>query len=435
MGTVAFHEFVYLRLINKKASDRTLLSQTFLILHFYKLSLFIPMIEGTRAWYNESFTEEKYIKYHHRIQKEIGEEAHFRLSETPLFIPKDFEKKLLKACDELIDYITRPGFNSFSEQAIPDHLKFANDPGYSPILIFDFGVCINDRGELLPQLIEMQGFPSLFGFTIFQSQILQEVFEIPERFHSFIHTTREQHLKDLGKILLHGHDPKNVILLDHKPEEQKTKIDFAATKKLFDIDAVCVTHLKLDGKNIYYEKDGARQYVSRIYNRLIFDEFLDQKIEAIDLRQDLNVEWAPHPNWFCRVSKYLLPYIQSEYVPQTTKISDLKSIPSDLDQYVLKPLYSYAGMGVKIDVTRKDIESVTEPDQWILQKKVMYHPAIETPSVPAKAEIRMMAIWDSADQRPRVVHNLARMSKGKMIGVRYNAEYDWVGSSICFFEN
>jgi hypothetical protein len=129
-----------------------------------------------------------------------------------------------------------------------------------------------------------------------------------------------------------------------------------------------------------------------------------------------------------------LPYIKSKYVPETTYISDLKSIPDDLSKYVLKPLYSYAGMGVKIDVSKKDIESVAEPDEWILQKKVNYYAAIQTPNIPAKVEIRMMLLWDSPEQKPRVVHNLARMSKGKMIGVRYNADFDWVGSSICFFE-
>ena len=392
------------------------------------------MIESVRSWYNSAFTNEKYQEYQFRIKQELGEEPHFRLSETPVFVPKEFKNKLLKACDDLTAFITTPDFYSFSEKAIPSHLRFAGNDKHSPILIFDFGVCINDQGELEPQLIEMQGFPSLHAFMIYKSNILRDVFEIPAHLDSYINTDRDTHIKELGTILLGGLNPEEVILLDYKPEEQKTRIDFAATKKLFGIESVCVTKLKRDGKNLLYEKNGKLQKIERIYNRLIFDEFFDQKIDSIDLRQEFDVTWAPHPNWFCRVSKFLLPYIKSKYVPETTYISDLKSIPDDLSKYVLKPLYSYAGMGVKIDVSKNDIESVAEPDEWILQKKVNYHAAIQTPNIPAKVEIRMMLLWDSPEQKPRVVHNLARMSKGKMIGVRYNADFDWVGSSICFFE-
>lgn len=393
------------------------------------------MIESIRSWYNSVFTNEKYELYKRRIEQEVGEEPHFRLSETPIFVSKEFKNKLLDACDDLISFITKPDFYAFSEKAIPAHLRFAGNDQHSQILIFDFGVCINEEGVVEPQLIEMQGFPSLHAFMIFKSKIVREVFGIPDHLNSYINTDRDTHIKELGVILLAGHDPAEVILLDYKPEEQKTKIDFAATKKLYGIEPVCVTKLKQDGKNLMYEKDGKLQKISRIYNRLIFDEFFDQKISSVDLRQELNVTWAPHPNWFCRVSKFLLPYVHSKYIPETTYISDLKSIPDDLSKYVLKPLYSYAGMGVKIDVTKKDIESVTEPNEWILQKKVNYHSAIKTPNVPAKVEIRMMVLWDSPDKKPRVVHNLARMSKGKMIGVRYNADFDWVGSSICYFES
>jgi hypothetical protein len=419
------------RLRNLNTRENYFLKGGILFLHYLPILI---MIETIRDWYNQSFTAEKFNTYHKRIEQEIGDEPHFRLSETPIFVPKTFKERLLDACNELIDVVEAPGFYQSSEKAIPDHLRFANDPGYSPILIFDFGICDNEKGELIPQLIEMQGFPSLFSFMTFKSRIVKDVFGLPDHLSSYIHTDEANHIHDLRKLFLGDHQSKEVILLDYKPEEQKTKIDFAATKKLFDIEAVCVTQLKQDGKKLYYEKEGKRQNISRIYNRLIFDEFFDLKLDTVDLRQDLELEWAPHPNWFCRVSKYILPSIRSRYVPQTSFISDLKSIPDDLENYVLKPVYSYAGMGVKIDVTKADIESVSEPDQWILQKKVHYIPAIKTPNQAAKAEIRMMIIKEAPNKRPRVVHNLARMSKGKMIGVRYNADFDWVGSSICYFE-
>ena len=393
------------------------------------------MIPSLRTWYNSSFTQEKYDLYTREVKDHAGEAPLFHLAETPVFVPAAFKAQLLRACDDLIDLIVSPDFMTNSEKAIPADLRFANDPGYSPMMVFDFGVCKNDQGELVPQLIEMQGFPSLYCFQIAQADACRKVFGIPPHLDNYFNISHDDYIELLTKIIIGDADLNEVILLDYKPEEQKTKVDFAATKKYLGIDAVCVTKLKQDGRQLYYEKDGKKQKISRIYNRLIFDEFFAMNVPAVDLRQDLDVQWFPHPNWFCRVSKYSLPFIKSDFVPETTFVSDLKSIPSDLENYVLKPVYSYAGMGVHIDVTPKDIEDIKEPAEWILQKKVNYHPAILTPDVPAKCEIRMMLLWESKDKRPRVVHNLARLSKGKMIGVRYNADFKWVGSSVCFFES
>jgi len=391
------------------------------------------MIDALRQWYNASFTQDKYLAYEKAIEKEVGEAPLFRLAETPVFIPAAFKVQLLQACDDLIDVITRPDYINFSERSIPPHLHFEGDPGYCPLMVFDFGICEDGQGRLVPQLIEMQGFPSLFCFQIAQAEMCRKIFDIPDSLDNYTGVNREEYIDLLKKVILGNADPNETILLDYKPQEQKTKVDFAATKKYLGIEAVSVTDLKLNGKELYYIKGDKTQKISRIYNRLIFDEFFSMKIPSVDLRQELDVNWIPHPNWFCRISKYSLPFIKSDFAPGTWFVSGLKNIPDDLQNYVLKPIYSYAGMGVVIDVTRPDIEKIKDPQNWILQKKVKYHPAILTPDVPAKCEIRMMAVWESPQSRPRIVHNLARLSKGKMIGVRYNADFSWVGSSMCFF--
>jgi len=97
-------------------------------------------------------------------------------------------------------------------------------------------------------------------------------------------------------------------------------------------------------------------------------------------------------------------------------------------------LFSFAGQGVVIDVTKEDIEAIQQPEHWILQRKVKYASCIQTPDEPAKAEIRLMYIWEEGKERPILATNLARLSKGKMIGVRYNKDKDWVGGSVAYFE-
>ena len=140
------------------------------------------------------------------------------------------------------------------------------------------------------------------------------------------------------------------------------------------------------------------------------------------------------PPWFYRISKYTLPFIQHPYVPETKFLSEVNPVPQDLENYVLKPLFSFAGQGVVIDVIPADIEKITDPHNWILQRKVKYADVIITPDEPAKAEIRIFYFWKDGEARPVATNNLARLSKGKMIGVRYNTNKEWVGGSLAFFE-
>jgi hypothetical protein len=242
-----------------------------------------------------------------------------------------------------------------------------------------------------------------------------------------------QLLKD---IIVGDLDPENVILLEIFPEQQKTRIDFYCTEQLLGIKMVCLTKLIAEGDKLFYMNNGIKTPIRRIYNRVIFDDLQKQEGlgEVVDLTKPYDVEWAPHPNWFYRISKFTLPFIVNPYVPQTYFLNELKQMPADLENYVLKPLFSFAGMGVVIDVTKEDIDAVKDPENWILQKKVKYADVIETPDVPAKAEIRLFYFWKHGWERPRAVHNLARLSKGKMIGTRYNKNKEWVGGNVAFFE-
>jgi hypothetical protein len=234
-----------------------------------------------------------------------------------------------------------------------------------------------------------------------------------------------------------NHHPENVILLEWKPYQQKTIIDFLCTRDYVGVEPVCLTELKAEGNKLFYHKAGKKIQVLRIYNRIIFDELKSVAGDTqglVDLTQPYEVEWLPHPNWFYRISKYTLPFIRHPYVPETYFLNELKMLPDDLSRFVLKPLFSFAGQGVKIDVTLEDIESIQHPENYILQRKVDYAAVIETPDEPAKVEIRLMYVWPEGAERPHLATNLTRLSKGKMIGVRYNKDREWVGGTVSFFE-
>lgn len=396
------------------------------------------MIRSLRNAFNQNFTAEKYQAFLKDLDSLHPGDIEFRVCETPVFVDKEFTKKLIDACESIVDVICDPKFIELTENAIPPGEKVPNENRISHMISFDFGVCMNDKGELEPQLIEMQGFPTLYGFQVYYPEVIEKNFSIPSNFSHYLNGYNRQTYIDMLRKLIIGDLPvENVILLEIKPEIQKTRIDFSCTKDYTGIEVVCLTKLIQEGRKLYYLKGGKKTEVKRIYNRIIFDDLNANKEslgDVVDITQDLDVEWMPHPNWFYRISKYTLPFIDHPYVPQTFFLNEVKELPDSLENYVLKPLFSFAGQGVKIDITQDDIDSITDPQNFILQRKVKYADVIETPDIPAKVEIRMMYVWLEGDTRPHLATNLARMSKGKMIGVRYNKDKEWVGGTVAYFE-
>jgi hypothetical protein len=396
------------------------------------------MVPSLRNSFNKNFTKEKYEIFLKDLDSLHPGHIEFRICETPVFVDAAFKEKILHACESIIDVICNDRFKELTENTFPDGEKVPNENTHSHMISFDFGVCINDAGELEPQLIEMQGFPTLYAFEVYYPEVLERHFSIlPNYSHYFNGYTKDSYLQMLRKLIVGDLPLENVILLEIKPEIQKTRIDFFCTKDYLGIEVVCLTKLIQEGKNIFYIKDGVKTQVKRIYNRIIFDDLKankDELGEVVDITQDLNVEWLPHPNWFYRISKYTLPFFKHPYIPETFFLNEIKQLPLDLSNYVLKPLFSFAGQGVIIDIKQEDIVAIKDPENFILQRKVKYADVIETPDIPAKVEIRMMYVWPDGDARPHAATNLARMSKGKMIGVRYNKDKEWVGGSVAYFE-
>ncbi len=403
-------------------------------------SLFFYMQPTVRQAFNASFSPEKYEAFQQTINTAFGEECTFRVSETPVFVPKTLKEQLLRGVEDINNVIMQPDFRQRSQAALPSHLSVPNETDHTTFLQLDFGICRDADGNLTPQLIEMQGFPSLYFFQHMLAQSYRKHFDIPAEYHHlFGGLDSEGYINLLRQVIVGNAKPENVVLLEVEPEKQNTRIDFWGSQKMLGIKVLCLSKLKREGKDLYYIDDaGKRVGVERIYNRIIFDE-LEKRSDLPrewDMFSEVNAEWVGHPNWFFRISKHTLPFLNSDFVPQTLFVNELKSIPDDLENWVLKPLFSFSGQGVKININRQNVESVDDPSNFILQRKVDYIAGVETtnPAEPSKCEIRMMIVWDKHEARPRLINNLIRMSKGEMVGVRYNKGKDWVGASVGFFE-
>jgi hypothetical protein len=391
-----------------------------------------------RSKFNADFTPGKYAGLLRCVNETEKWPADFRISETPIFLTREFTDEVARATYTLVDQTRTPEFARHAASAIPQGLEVPNESAHPNFLVVDFGICAEDD-RLVPRLIELQAFPSLFGFQLLLLGCMRKAYPaIPRNWTSSFGGIKDKAYIDLLRRTIIGDaDPENVILLEIEPEEQKTRVDFAATETLLRIRPVCVSKIKKRGPRLFYIRDGREVRIERIYNRVIFDELIRRPDLNLpfQFQDDLDITWVGHPNWYFRISKHSLPFLKTEH---TTPAFFADEFPADetIDSYVLKPLYSFAGLGVDMEPTREKIRALKNPQEWILQKKVNYAAFVPTvDGLRSKAEIRMMFVWPENDRDPILVNNLVRMSQGKMMGVDFNIDNTWVGASIALHES
>jgi len=394
------------------------------------------VIEPLRSAFNASWTESAYEAYKERLAESAGSRIGFRVCESPVFLPPALRDAMVQGALEIWAELLQPAALERSKAAVPPDFDVPGGDDHPLFAQADFAIVEVD-GRLAPRLIELQGFPSLYAFQLLQGRLCLEM--VPGRGEplEFLLSGLDDvgYRRVVGDAILGGLPAENVVLLDLDPPGQGTYPDFAATEKLFGIRAVCPTDVTRRGRELWYERDGKKTRILRVYNRLIVDELVEKKVELpFRFTEELDVQWAGHPNWFFRWSKHALPGLRHPLVPEACLLSDLDHVPDDLERWVLKPLFSFSGAGVKVDVTPKDVAAVPETGRasTLLMRKVDYAPAVEAPDGGrSRADVRVMFVW--RDGRPVPVTTLARLSQGKMMGVKFNRDKTWVGSTSCLW--
>ncbi|HBK88084.1 MAG: hypothetical protein U0289_02745 [Cyclobacteriaceae bacterium] len=397
------------------------------------------MIVKVRQQFNKQFSVQKYDAFLNDLNETYHYTIPFRVAETPVFVDKHFARKLFASADHIIDFIVRPDFREQMAGALPDHLRVPHETPNSLFIALDYAVCTEGSYELVPRLIEMQGFPSLFGYQDFLGAKIREHYSLPDSLHYHFGLDSEAYWKKLRNAIVGKHNPEEVVLLEIDPLKQNTAIDFLITREKLGITLLHLGDVRVRGRALYYMKGGKEIRIQRIYNRVIFDELVQRKdlVTEFHLTEDVDVEWAGHPNWFFYISKYTMPFLHDPAVPESRFLHTVDQLPADLENYVLKPLFSFSGSGVIFHVTRQDIDRIPMADRknFMLQKKVHYEPVVQAPDGLVKAEIRLLYLWEPGSGRPTLLTNLARLSRGEMIGVKYNKDKTWVGGTVCFFES
>jgi len=421
------------------------------------------MIPELRERFNRNFSPERYAALRELLDSRCGVPVEFRVAETPVFVPRALLDQMAGAGAELTrSLMSNPPYLASARKAIPKGYLVAGETTHPNFLTADFALAADPGGSgLQPRLVELQAFPSVFAYQALLCEGYRIAFDLPEGLGCFLSgLTEEGYWNLLGKTILGGYSPRNVVLTEIDPENQKTRPDFEITAQKFGIGVEDISQLFAIGNKLHHHTgDGWMAPVRRIYNRAIADELISRRVRLpFDLTHPWTVEWAGHPNWYFLISKFSIPWLTRPpfphpAVPPAVFLDEFLDGPgrSQLEaqgvpvpantgpdttytELLLKPLFSFAGKGIQFDPTQGDLEEIhpAQRSSYLLQQRLRFEPTIETPHGLTQAEFRILYLWpDGGALTPAL--SLVRLGRGKMMGVDHNKNQEWVGASAAFF--
>jgi len=392
------------------------------------------MIPRHRQAFNAAFTDDRYRAFRAELERRCGVPVAFHVSETPCFFPEALIADLTSAALAMVsDLLADPAYRRAAADVVPERFRLPNSETLPTFVQVDFGLLqVGDHVE--GRLVELQAFPSLYGFQVMLAETSRDAWRLDGVSVFPAGLTRAEYLKAVGGAILGDHDPAEVVLMEIDPDHQKTRPDFSATEQFWGVRAIDVRSVHREGRRLFYERDGRRVPIRRIYNRVIPDDLEHHAIALpFDYRDDLDVEWTGAPDWFFRVSKFSIPFLRHPWVPRAVFLHEVERLPDDRSNWLIKPLFSYAGSGVTFAPTDADIAAipVERRREYLLQERVAFSPLINTPDGPTQAELRLMLIREGDGHRLALV--LARMGRGRMMGVDHNKGLKFVGASAALF--
>jgi hypothetical protein len=405
------------------------------------------MLQPFRDDFNARFTSRGYASLLEALDRETRSKVEFRVSETPCFLPKSLLDEMAAIGGVLTDQLVGdPAYMRASDASIPERYRVLHENVHPNFMTVDFGLVEGEdakgRAALVPKLVEMQAFPSVFGYQDVLSRQYVESYGLSRELDWYLGGHNPESYWDLmRKVIVGDHAPENVVLAEVEPESQKTRPDFRVHEDRLGIATVDIAKLRKEGRRLFYELKDRWVPIERIYNRAIVDEMERKGVQlGFDYRDDLEVEWAGHPNWYFRISKFSLPYLDHPCVPAAVFLDEwmagrgVERLPADRERVLLKPLYSFAGKGIEFAPTDVELAAIPNGERrnYLLQERVGFKPVIATPHGMTQAEIRILYLWPDGGAMEPVI-SLARMGRGRMMGVDHNRNLEWVGGSSALY--
>jgi hypothetical protein len=420
------------------------------------------VIPELRDSFNRRYQPAAYTALLAELEARCGLKVEFRVAETPIFVPLALLDQMAHIGMELAQsLLANPGCLAAARSAIPPGYCVPGETAHPNFLTADFALIRDSAGRLVPRLVELQAFPSVYAYQAVLCSAYRDAYELDPALRVFLSGLSEtEYWELLRKTIVAGHDPENVVLTEVDPLHQKTRPDFEITARMLGIAVIDIRNLEPVGNQLHYRNlSGRLTPIRRIYNRAIADELIARDVRLpFDWTRPWDVEWAGHPNWYFLISKFSIPWlsqgaVQPGVVPPAVFLSDFLAGPgrrelagagvalpeeaspdSVLHGVLLKPLFSFAGKGIVFDPTQAQLEALppARRGDFLLQQRMHFEPTIDTPFGLTQAEIRILYLWPDGGRLTPAL-SLVRLGRGQMMGVDHNRGSQFVGASAAFY--
>jgi hypothetical protein len=393
------------------------------------------MIAAHRHRFNAEYTDERYDAFIRAVEGAVGLHCPFTLSETPCFLPASLVDRLVvEAQAMLAQLFANRDYLHAADAVVPPALRLGSGEARPTCVQVDFGL-VRGADVWEGRLVELQAFPSLYGFQMLLAEVSRDHYNMPALTPYIGGLSHADYVEAVRRAIVGEHDPAEVVLAEIDPLHQKTLPDFVTTERFWGVRAVDLRELVREGRRLFVKKDGKLQPVSRIYNRVIPDELVRKGLSfPFDVTEALDVEWVGGPDWYFRLSKFAIPWLEHPWVPRTFYLHEVPLPPGDRNHWLLKPLFSFAGGGIIFAPTDAQLDAIPADQKrnYILQERMSFEPVIDTPYGGTQVEIRIMMVRDGDEYRALIP--LLRMGRGKMMGVDHNKGLKWVGASAALID-
>src|SRR3954467_9353775 len=94
-----------------------------------------------RSKFNADFSADKYDALLRCVNESVRWPADFRISETPIFLTREFHNEAVAAAEVIVPRPGPPEFPRHSATAIPPGLEVPNESSHPEVVIVDVGIC------------------------------------------------------------------------------------------------------------------------------------------------------------------------------------------------------------------------------------------------------------------------------------------------------
>ena len=268
----------------------------------------------------------------------------------------------------------------------------------------DFGLVRDGKGGLEPKLVELQAFPSLYGYqAVSAQQYIEQLWLAPGPGHLPQRLDHDSYRQLMRELIVGGHDPENVILMEIDPlapEDAARLPDHA--KRIGDRDRRYSVAQEARQESCTTARTAARSksaaHLQPLHRRGAGSKRASLCLSIYATNSTSSGRDIPTGISASASSRFPTSVTAACLTPGSS--TRIRACLTTTRTTCLSRSTHLPGAGIKFAPTEADIDAIPagERHNYILQERMRFEPVIETPHGMTQMEMRIMYVWPESGE-------------------------------------